>query len=714
MKNNNTKFIGLLLFFTIIAPLSYCVEVSEREMKTFLEAIKEKKDVELIIASEQFKECSTQFSDFRLESSDPQKKQKFKECLETKILSSDDPEGSDAKLLEIAKSLGLSSFNVEAAESSKSIMEYLQKRIKTAIYGKEDSKEKLQKLKEQNYTDHDVYYQLYSEQIGKNTLLEVAKYCLENFGTNDKQEFIFFENAINAEGKNVRSSGLICNPIQKKTVLKSPPKIDEMPFEDVFELKPDINDPNNCTVKNKTFDWKNKQDIHEYEVCTLKNKLECDKRFNDSKYRDLHTIRLLKEAEFELSSNDPEKKIIKHRYGFCAGEVIKNMCEIYRCNNVYTTGTPEEERKRCKKEFNIDVTQKHQSFKAPDKNDQFKEGDLFKERENESGKQKGAIACNLITRLEEYRTVLKAIEGINKDENAGDKVSLDGPASEYGFKGEFDPRKIDKLTSISSTELTDKVSSLKDSEKNAEKIKEECMEEVSGINGNPSSLVLKKDAKDDSNCTMLMAKLDDVKLETITLDTETKTIAKLKELESINSPDEIKKFLKENNLSQFEGRLSDIADDEAKMTEIKNLISQNFNSKRLALIDRLKEKFKKESQIKTFQGDNSSQAQTNIDIENEIANQTIADISTHKKRIENLFEYSNIVSSYLEVKDSEENIVGQNATGRVQEVADAKEGSSLKQYFSGAEDENISSDEGGSIGYLSAIEQFITFDTKED
>ena len=59
------KFFLIFHFAYFSLSVSASDAVSDKEMKSFLEAIKEKKDEELLIASKQFTECEPQFKNFR-------------------------------------------------------------------------------------------------------------------------------------------------------------------------------------------------------------------------------------------------------------------------------------------------------------------------------------------------------------------------------------------------------------------------------------------------------------------------------------------------------------------------------------------------------------------------------------------------------------------------------------------------------------------------
>jgi hypothetical protein len=658
----------LTLFFVNI---SVADEISQEELSAYLETIKEKEDEELLIASPQFEACKEKLENFRKNNTDEQKKQ-LESCVQQNLLGNDQ---TDEQIKQFADQLDLESYNKNAAKSTKSIRDYLQERLHRAIYGydpKEEEK-KLIKLKEKNLVNHDVFYRLYAEQIGKNTLLEVSKYCLENFGfRNNPNGFLYFK-----QGKYSILKGLITE--------KDPDE--NIHFAQKYELAPDQKIQSvlaSLQPLPTSLLWSEQKDlISEYNVCTLPNDKQCKEQYPQDHYRSVKQNELLKDLEFKLAAQDPEKKLIKDRYGFCATQVIKNMCKIYKCNNTYSSSSPTKEKSECLDKFGIQVGQNTQTNSLS----------------LESTENKGQLACNILARLEQYRTVLKEVKNIEEENQ--NFVAKSGYNADGQFKGIYSNAggKADQLTSISSKELTEKVESFSKSEDEVKELKDKC------LNGNElDGWELKEGAEKKAECKALLAKLNKTKFDTIEIDTEAKTAAKLQAIDKISSKEDLEKYLKENNLDQYIGRL-----DQLEVGELKQLISDDFKAKRMALIDNLKERFKKEKQIQVSENSNEATQLSNKEIKNDVANQAISDIEQHKNRVETLFEYSNIVSSYLQVTDNENNIVGSNKTGRQIELAD-NENLKAQGYFGG--EESISST-GDSLDYIKAIEQIVGFEEND-
>jgi hypothetical protein len=716
------KKILLTILTIVVSTSSFSEEVSEKELNTFLEAIKEKKDEELLISSPDFEKCQTDLENFRKQTDGGENgvvyKDKLKECVKEMILGEDGVEGSNEKLLKIADNLGLESYNKGASSSSTSIRDYLSKRIYKAIHGVDRDKKDLTQFKDRKIVNHDIYYQLYAEQVGKNTLLEVSKYCLENFGLENKEDFLYISSVT---GKKTDENGQPILDISYKSMdfIKESNEMNTH-LEEVKNLNPNskadkkwieyskrleideeaitkkINEVTSGAFNGASLEslWKNQGNkIKEYQACTGKTEKDCEYLFKDgAPYRSIFVNSLLKDIEFKLSAQDPEKKLIKARYGFCATNVVKNMCEIYKCNNVYDTFN-ETIVSNCKETFDITVSKGQKLFSTDDPNSKVKEIEL------ESKNIKGAVACNLMRRLKEYRVVLKTIKEIKKDNQKFiSKTGINNEGNEVfnGSKGV-----IDKLTSISSKELVENVDSLKNAEENAANLREECLVNENGGN-ELDGFKFKPDAMEKEVCAPLVAKMDAAKFQVITLDTEAKTALRLKQIEDLTDEEQLKKYLEENNLEQYIGQMGELGID-----KIKNIISADFKAQRMALVDSLKERFKKEKEIQI--GSQKDDAENIMKgLQNDVANQTIADIEQHKKRVETLFEYSNIVSSYLEVNDEDGNKVGSNEAGR--HIEFEKNENVENDYFSNDESSGGS---GGSLDYLQALGQIVGIPEEE-
>ncbi len=698
MRNLNI-FLALTISFTSSLNLP-AAEISENEVNSYLEAIKEKEDEELLISSPQFKECEEKLGNFQTNTAgggtDSPFLSQLKNCVKEKILSGTaSTEGSEEdKLFALAESLGLSSFNKQAASSSKNIREYIEKRLYKAIYGVEQDAKSPEELAKIQLTNQDLFYQLYQEQIGKNTLLITSNYCLENFGLKGKRQGFLY---INNDGQTFLIDNLI-----KEDATKSS---DTSKFSERYSLnqeKLDLIAENYANIIavpglesagsiQKLFkDYSN--NLSEYAVCTASSDKNCKSRFDNHPYRSTYENKLLTQIELNLAKHDPEKNLIKLKYGICVTQILPSMCEIYRCNNVYNQNTPNAA-KNCSEKFSIEIGSKKQKLYNIENAGAFDASTIDKREDLslDSVKDKtGYIACNVMQRLEDYRLIIKGVKQIQEDNKSN--MAVKGIRSNRKLT-DLSNDKINKVLTISSKDLAVNVDSLKNAKNKAEELRKNCLEgnELDGFK-------LKEGAKDDKNCKSLLASLDKAGFEIIQLDTEAKVAVEMQELEGLSDKEALKKYLEEHNMSQYLSRLEALSVD-----ELKNIISADYQSKKMALIDELKQRFKEERQIDV--GEDASTEKNSI-LETSIALENIDDMEQHKERIETLIEYSNIVSSYLEVKDNEGNS-NANSTSRIQELSNS-DNELLKEYYTG-QDSNATTAK-GSLNYDSLYTKILGAD----
>jgi len=642
---------------------------SKKEVDTYLEAIKEVEVNQQVLGLPQFKECKSKYEDdFKKDATSA--KQNVQECVEKKFKEIEESD-KDA-FVKLAKSIDLKSYNPEAAKSSTSIREYLSDRIRKSMQG--DNYEEARKgLAKRKYVSHNDFYQLYMEQIGKNTLLEVSKYCLENFGFSDKEYIVNVEPILD-------SDPLTYEGYKVKVLESTPDKYFDDKGESLVKMTPNligIDLPTSPLIYGKINNFRF-DDMVEYQLCDLKSKDECKKRFDKLPFRSLAEAIKLKEAEFQLAKN---KKLgvnfLKSRYAICAAHIVRNMCDVYKCNNIYNSDSPESKKEICRNPSLIGASWSGNPNPA---NSSIS---------LKSNNPKGSIACNLVNRLEEYRYILKETEEIKKDNLQNGAVS--GFSILNSFDGQFDSQKeINKLTSISSEELTTKVKSINSAEEDAEKLRKNCMDE--NVNG---EWQLKKDALTNKDCELLMAKTNQQEFDKIELETESKTEIILKQLSRLK--DDAKYFDEFVKIHQLTPE--DLKDED----KIKAIMEQEYKSKKMALVDSLNQKYLKEKKLDTSKEDKQT-----IELQNDIANQSLAEIEQHKKRVQNLFNYSNIVSSYLTAseKDKSGNIVGKEMKNTISRDLELKDNLNEQKYFSDS-DGSSGSSSGSSFNYASAIDSML-------
>lgn len=102
-----------------------------------------------------------------------EREQEFRDCVDKALKEIDDKDIKD-----LAVKTNLNSITKEQSKSAKGIREYFSERLAKLLLGKDyDPMKTLQKKK---YVDQELFFSLYAEQLGKNSLLEVSNYCLEN------------------------------------------------------------------------------------------------------------------------------------------------------------------------------------------------------------------------------------------------------------------------------------------------------------------------------------------------------------------------------------------------------------------------------------------------------------------------------------------------------------------------------------------------------
>lgn len=686
---------------------------SDKEIETYMGAVKEQEVTQQLLKSPLFKDCSAAAQG---EADEAARKDSVRKCVAKKI---DEDLGED-ELKKLSDDFDLSSFDKKAAKSSKSIREYLNDRLANAIYGEDkDASGKLKALKDRTIVSHDIYYQLYMEQIGKNTLLMVSQYCLENFGYKKPDNLIAVVPGNKPEDLSVHSLG---------NVMSLDPSFDPNGDKSAYNLVLDEDSLENKFKQSTAITnfWSKSSDIQEYKVCNYPTQQQCDqkntkKNSNGSDEiiptRSISIIEKLKEVEFMLARKD--SNILKHKYEFCAMSVVKNMCNIYKCNTVYKSNSSKTQRDKCN-EFGIDISNINP-------NPTVAVAGTGINLDND--KTKGQVACNVMNRLKDYRKMLIATGNLKKSLLDGMKTMGQIGFSNTGVKAFVakGSKSVDNLTSISSTDLVDKVKKLAGSEEEANKLKEKCMEEGPG-----GKYTLKSGAKTDSECEVLLSQLSEEDFNEIQLETEAKTALFIKKVDKVDR-EELKKFLLKNGLGEYLSQWKNSGEDFAKVDkdgkpvvdkrltdeELIVLIKQDYQAKRMSELDAIKAKFDKEvalSKNGPDQNDINGGDQFKLDEDN-IAEQTIGNIELHKKRVETLFQYSNIVSSYLTVTSDEKDENGNNkkesgnTTGRSLEIADAKDGNKEElEYFSEGTEQARDS---GTMNYLNVLDAVLG-DTTND
>lgn len=674
---------SLILTLMTSAALAQSTDsVSNAEVETYLQSYVGKQIDKSILGSESFKNCFEQ-GQAEFDNSPPgaslatkfqKRNETIRNCNTSKFGTLQDEE-----IKALADEFKLESFDKNAAKSATSIRAYLSKRLEEAIYGvQRGSDGKLTKLSERTYTDHENFYQLYLEQIGKNTLLLASQYCLENFGYKTKNTLVQVDpnnsNQIYIIEGGITKNGDIYSTTKNLSIGGAVGKSTTISVDDFWKKKTSL--------------------LKEYEVCSSQDcdnnpgilpELDSNGKFKSTpdsnkldgqnniisesvNKRSVALITALKNASFELAANDAQA--IASNYRFCAAQVIQNMCEVYRCNNIYSD-TDNKETKECIDKYDIKV-KASQTNPSPE---------LVLGSAN-ADKAKGQVACNLMEQIRSYRKALLATKEIQNElslPQTGKTIIQGMGIKKYENSGDTS---IDSLTSISSTELTEEVGDIASSAERAEELKELCLETTAA-----GQVKLKDNADQNNECKEIMAQLTAEDIANITADSEVQTALLVKRLDGLqnSSADELKKFLEENNLNEYLSKLEGEGG-EATLSEkdLVALIKNDFLTKKNAELDAIKQRFNTEMKIAGGdQSDPSSELAAD-----EVASETISDIEQHKQRVQTLFQYSNVVSSYLEITggDQSAGTTAQtaNVTGRRLEIADSNnpDDTKLLDYFS--------------------------------
>lgn len=654
-------------------------QTKPKEASVYITSLKEDEIDSKILESEVFQSCLEQVKNGTKVSTEAGK-DKVRKCVEEKL----DAVG-DEELKKFSQSLKLDGVAPEETKTAKSLREYLAKRLFNSIHGENAYENK--KLKEMKFVDQGMFLELYKSQISKNLILEVSRYCLENIGIDGNAGYILTGLAPDEEsygkgkaltdaGKAGKSSLDFALESGKLTVSASDVADTS---EDKWKPKAAIENGSLGTFEGATL-WKK---IKEYKYCpNLTNKDPNDPCHKDNA-RNAQQIAVLKDQELKLGEKDTS--LLQNKYLSCSHFLIKNMCELYRCNNIYDTKSTSvlygnAAGETCPKMFGVSVADKEKSIALG----------------SDPTKQKGQIACSVLKRVEAYKKTFAAIDEVQK-QNTDLRGKAVGTDASVAYAGVFDGKNIDDMTSISSKELVEKVDAYGSAADEAKELEEKCF----------SGGVFNEGI---AECKALASDVDSEDLGKVQLDTEAETAAylkRLKELEKGDSNEELKEYLIKHGLSDY---IPLMESGDINSEQLVKLIGDKYKADRQALIDKMKDKFYAMTKKESPSADPAAPAAAKTEKEEkeavaETAKTNLKETQEHKERLETLFNYSNIVSSYLQVKD-EEGKVTENSRARsiekegIEEYADAEEAQKYKAYFN-------DSTESGSGGSVTAQGQFI-------
>lgn len=626
----------------------------------YVTALKEEEIDEKILSSDVFADCKKSLEGIDLSSDTG--KEEIRKCIQDKVSKVD-----DESVGEFSKALNLGSVGFKETKNTKSLREYLNKRIFNAIHGKDAYENK--QIKELKFVDPGLFLELYKTQISKNLILEVSQYCLENVGVKGEEgAFITGVSSSMDDLISGESSSLQLNYQQVADTSANPwGKLDV-----------------NAVGKTLKIDGLNSagalwDKIQEYRYCPVLKDSPSDP-CHKSKARNQEQLKILKEQELAWAQADETK--IRTKYTTCSNFMIKNMCELYRCNNIYTASSSsilyKEPASKVCKAFGVSL--------APGQNDGALSGGVS--LENRSKDNRGQIACNLMERVERYKKTFAAIDQAEKNNNDLRGLGSGVELGTFYKEGKYNKKNIDDLSTISSKELVESVDSFAKSEEEIKELKEKCFQEDGLL-------------AQGEDCAFLGGELDGEDLTKVQLDTEAETalyLERLKKLEDGSDNDELKEYLLKHGLHDYVPMLEDGSIEPGDLVK---LISDKYKADRQALINNMNERFYAITKKKKSEGDDATATRGDLSA---VAKDQVAEIEQHKERLETLFNYSNIVSSYLEAKDQEDKVYKNTRVRQVELEglkADEKAKADYELYFSDAKEETAANSQ------LSAQGQFI-------
>tara|TARA_Y100000782_G_scaffold84715_1_gene91822 strand:+ start:12848 stop:14866 length:2019 start_codon:yes stop_codon:yes gene_type:complete len=648
-----------MVYSTLILALSITMAFAgSKEASIHVTALKNDKINDKILSSPIFENCKKQVDSIK-NLTEKESKEKIRTCFDEAIASAD-----DKQLQKVGQKLDINPVDFKDTKGAKSIREFLSKRIYEAIHGEDYENKRLKELK---HIDHSLFLKLYESQVSKNLILDVSRYCLENIGLKDNpgSYIVYAAPAADVpEDKRSKAYDYMIDQMNKQSESAGIGLRAKVVFEEDSQNKSFVQ-KDTPTEAPKSFSgstgvtsfWNS---IQEYRYCPqLRTSDENDPCYYKNA-RDQRIISALKEDELKQGQEKPDQ--LGNKYAFCSTFLVRNMCEIYKCNNVYDWSNPNKNNiKYCKNTLGLS---------APDLSTRSSSLEI-----NDHDNKKGQLACNLISKVENYKKTLMAIDDAKNGQKelkefSGLSLGETGfKGGEYVGRGDNGSKSIDEITSVSSKELVNKAKALGEGQKTAEELNKECFE--NGL------LISSKD-----ECQELGGAMNEQDFAKVQLDSEAETKAYLERVRKLKEkPDEeeLEAMLIKHGLHDYVGKL-----DEFPVEDLVQLIEDKYKSERMALINNMKDRFY--SMTKKKNDDEQSIANA--------ARDQLKEMESHKERIETLLNYSNIVSSYLQVKDEDGNEF-KNTTARMVEregfekhadPEDAAEQQNYEVYFADTEE----------------------------
>jgi hypothetical protein len=209
-------FISLFFCFSAFALDGGYKEVSDGEIKNHFAALVKDTEVEnKLHATPEFATCRDKNKFDPKIAADPAKLKDATDCFTDKLKGK-----SDAELKKLADSLQLESYGLIKSKNVKDINEYLANKMIKALTGQDPAEKNQAKIKEQllfrnqKFVDQSVFIELYINQLGKNALLEVSRFCFENLrlkakSASDKTNFFDYWSSVKTNVKDLKDISII-------------------------------------------------------------------------------------------------------------------------------------------------------------------------------------------------------------------------------------------------------------------------------------------------------------------------------------------------------------------------------------------------------------------------------------------------------------------------------------------------------------------------
>jgi hypothetical protein len=153
--------------------------------KKFLSTVKDVEVEKLLGASVEFNKCR-KLGEFKEGNDKTVALDKATQCFKGELSKK-----SDAELKKLSESLSLQDYGLVKSNNVNDVTEYLQKKMTKSLTGRDPDEKDPEKIKEQlkwskqKIVDQKVFIDLYKNQLMKNALFEVSRYCFENLRITD-------------------------------------------------------------------------------------------------------------------------------------------------------------------------------------------------------------------------------------------------------------------------------------------------------------------------------------------------------------------------------------------------------------------------------------------------------------------------------------------------------------------------------------------------